>query len=411
MCTWSSSEGSCRIPRVIGAESQEGSSCNLVSHGFRCRSVVVSDTHHKPPACDLLEDAGIARFFPKNLTSVEHGRREPCPSAYQHALSITGGRADTGLFVRDSYEHDYAGLRAVGLHDPLIDRAGTRLIPDDIGSRTFSTCANASSSDPQPLDVQAGLARERPTRPAADSTLRLTNLRQPPDALGSSTLDQKEKAMPGPRRGPGWTMPKQRSARVIMKQQSGNRFERWLGADVDGGVSLREERTGRWIYAGVLGLLTLSLVWGPADTISSRLALVWYLGLSVMLVPLSWILAHVVDDRRSLASWSASIGALLAGVVILVGLGQVRMGDAFGVTGPLGLWLVSVVLFGLAQVLVVRQWQAFGAHVRDLLATPFGAREPAPVTHVMVNVTTPHPPTAGRRQPSHDEVPERRDVA
>lgn len=113
------------------AESQEGSSCNLVSHGFRCRSVVVSDTHHKPPACDLLEDAGIARFFPKNLTSVEHGRREPCPSAYQHALSITGGRANTGLFVRDSYEHDYAGLRAVGLHDPLIDRAGTRLIPDE----------------------------------------------------------------------------------------------------------------------------------------------------------------------------------------------------------------------------------------------------------------------------------------
>lgn len=42
------------------AESQEGSSCNLVSHGFRCRSVVVSDTHHKPLACDLLEDAGIA---------------------------------------------------------------------------------------------------------------------------------------------------------------------------------------------------------------------------------------------------------------------------------------------------------------------------------------------------------------
>ncbi len=196
-----------------------------------------------------------------------------------------------------------------------------------------------------------------------------------------------------------------------MRHHPVNRFGRWLGIDVDGGVSLREERAGRWIYAGVLGLLMVSLVWEPALPLSARAALAWYLGLSVMLVPLSWILAHVADDRRTLTSWGVSIGALFGGVVILVGLGQIGIEEASIVTSPLGCWVVSLALFGLAQAPVIPQWQALGDHVRDLLATPFESLEPAPVASVTVKVTATTPPTVSRRQRDDDEVPERQGVA
>lgn len=191
-----------------------------------------------------------------------------------------------------------------------------------------------------------------------------------------------------------------------MKLDHTNRFERWLGADAEGEVSLREERVGRWIYASALGLLILSLVWDTPLPLAARSALAWYLGLSVTLVPLSWIVAHVADERRTLASWGASTGALFGGVVILVGLGQVGIEDASVVTSPLGLWVISLALFGLAQGLVVPQWQAFGDHVRDTLTTPFEPREPAPTSTVTVAVTLPTQSTRPR-QPEFDEVPQK----
>ncbi len=196
-----------------------------------------------------------------------------------------------------------------------------------------------------------------------------------------------------------------------MKLLSTNRFKRWLGADADGRVSLREERVGRWMYAGVLGVLMVSLVLGGELQVSARLALAWYLGLSVTLVPLSWIVAHVGDDRRTLASWGVSIGALLGGVVILVGLGQIGMEDSSVVTSPLGLWVVGLALFGGAQGLAFPQWQAFGDHVRDFLATPFEPREPAPVATVTVAVTAPTAPTSSRRQPDREDVPQKERIA
>ena len=174
---------------------------------------------------------------------------------------------------------------------------------------------------------------------------------------------------------------------------------------------MREERVGRWMYAGVLGVLMLSLVPDPDLPISVRLALTWYLGLSATLVPLSWMVARVVDDRRTLANWAMSVGALLGGVVILLGLGQIGIQDSSVVTSPVGLWVVSLALFGGAQGLVLPQWQAFVDHMRDLLATPFEPREPAPVSTVTVTVTAPTPPTVTRRQPDYEDDPQREYVA
>lgn len=189
-----------------------------------------------------------------------------------------------------------------------------------------------------------------------------------------------------------------------MKVQSADRFVRWLGAAADGGVSLREERVGRWMYAGILGVLMFSLVMDGGLQISARLALAWYLGLSGTSVTLSWIVAHVVDDRRTLARWAVSIGALVGGVLILVGLGQIGVEDSSVVTSPLGLWVVSLALFAGAQGLAIPQWQAFGDHVRDFLATPFEPGEPAPVATVTVAVTAPTPPTSSRRQPDREDL-------
>lgn len=195
-----------------------------------------------------------------------------------------------------------------------------------------------------------------------------------------------------------------------MEFQSPNRFERWLGVDADGGVSLREERVGRWIYAGVLGLLMLSLVWESALPLSARVGLAWYLGLSVTLVPLSWIGAHIVDDRRTLASWGASVVALVGGTVILVGLGQIGKVDSSVVTSPLGLWVISLVLFGLSQAPVIPQWRAFGDQVRDVLPTPIRVDGPAPVSTLSVIVTPRAQPTLPRRQPDHGDIPEKQGV-
>lgn len=196
-----------------------------------------------------------------------------------------------------------------------------------------------------------------------------------------------------------------------MKPLRANRIERWLGAAADGGVSLREERVGRWVYAGVLGLLMLGLVSEPAMPIAARVGLVWYLGLSATLVPLSWILTHVADDRRTLASWGASIAALFGGAVILVGLGQIGIEDESVLTSPLGIWVISLMLFALAQAPIISKWQAFGDHAREALAALSESREPAPITTVTVNVAAPTRPAASRPQPDHDDVAEKQGVS
>ena len=92
---------------------------------------VVSNTHHTPLVSGLLERAGIASFFSDVITSVDHGRCKPCPTIYHHALAITGGNVETGVFVGDSFVADYEGPRAVGLHSLLIDPGGEEPIPDE----------------------------------------------------------------------------------------------------------------------------------------------------------------------------------------------------------------------------------------------------------------------------------------
>lgn len=97
----------------------------------RYRLAVVSNTHHAKLVRGLLREGGMASFFPEVVTSVEHGRRKPCPSIYRHALSVTGGEPDAATFVGDSFLQDYSGARGAGLHALLIDPDEAASIPDE----------------------------------------------------------------------------------------------------------------------------------------------------------------------------------------------------------------------------------------------------------------------------------------
>lgn len=116
------SEGVCYIP---------GLDVLLKNLGSRYPLSVVSNTHHEPLVTGILEGAGILDFFSDVTTSVEHGRRKPCPTIYQRALSATRCAPARGLFVGDSYIHDYEGPRAVGLQALLIDPSGLEDVPDE----------------------------------------------------------------------------------------------------------------------------------------------------------------------------------------------------------------------------------------------------------------------------------------
>ena len=95
----------------------------------RCTLALVSNTHHAPLVHGLLERLGLAGSFAAVVTSVEHGRRKPCRTIYEHALVLTAGAPGEALFVGDSYGPDYVGPQAVGMRALLIDPQGRAPVP------------------------------------------------------------------------------------------------------------------------------------------------------------------------------------------------------------------------------------------------------------------------------------------
>jgi putative hydrolase of the HAD superfamily len=95
----------------------------------RCTLAVVSNTHHAPLVHGLLRRVGLAGAFVAVVTSVEHGRRKPCRTIYEHALALTAGTPGEALFVGDSLGPDYVGPRAVGMRALLIDPEGRAPVP------------------------------------------------------------------------------------------------------------------------------------------------------------------------------------------------------------------------------------------------------------------------------------------
>lgn len=92
--------------------------------------VLVSNTNHAPLVHGHLRRLDIADHFAAVVTSVEHGRRKPSPCIFHRALELTTGRAETAVYVGDSYAADYRGALAAGMRPLLIDPQRRHPIPD-----------------------------------------------------------------------------------------------------------------------------------------------------------------------------------------------------------------------------------------------------------------------------------------
>ena len=57
------------------------------------------------------------------VSSAEHGFMKPHPSIFHAALERAGVRAETSMMVGDSFAHDVAGARGVGMRPVLLHRA------------------------------------------------------------------------------------------------------------------------------------------------------------------------------------------------------------------------------------------------------------------------------------------------
>jgi putative hydrolase of the HAD superfamily len=93
----------------------------LMSLADRFTLVLVTNTHHADLVHKHLDAMDALPHFAAVITSVEHGKRKPSRSIFDHALARTGGMAETAVFVGDSFSSDYLGATAAGLRGLLID--------------------------------------------------------------------------------------------------------------------------------------------------------------------------------------------------------------------------------------------------------------------------------------------------
>jgi putative hydrolase of the HAD superfamily len=94
--------------------------------------VLVSNTHHAKLVQDHLRNSGMERYFDYVITSVEHGRRKPSRSIFEHALLSSNGLKEAVLFVGDSYVLDYQGALAAGIPSLLIDPEKRYDVPNSL---------------------------------------------------------------------------------------------------------------------------------------------------------------------------------------------------------------------------------------------------------------------------------------
>jgi putative hydrolase of the HAD superfamily len=95
----------------------------------RFRLGVVTNTHYAPLIHTHLHEIGVAPYMKVVVTSVEYGRPKPHPGIFAAALAHLGCRAESTLFVGDSYEAGYLGAKGAGKQACLIDPAGATNVP------------------------------------------------------------------------------------------------------------------------------------------------------------------------------------------------------------------------------------------------------------------------------------------
>jgi putative hydrolase of the HAD superfamily len=114
------SQGVRYIPEVAGLLEQ-------LSRRFTL--VLVTNTHHAALVHGHLRRMGVDRHLHSVVTSVEHGRRKPSACIFHRALEQAGGRAESAVYVGDSYAADYQGALQAGLRPLLIDPQQRHAVP------------------------------------------------------------------------------------------------------------------------------------------------------------------------------------------------------------------------------------------------------------------------------------------
>ncbi|HKZ99856.1 MAG TPA: HAD-IA family hydrolase [Thermoplasmata archaeon] len=83
---------------------------------------VISNASHALPA--MLAGSGLADFFETVTYSFDAGAEKPDPRIFHRAIAAAGAVPERAVHVGDSFEQDYLGARAVGLHAVLLVREG-----------------------------------------------------------------------------------------------------------------------------------------------------------------------------------------------------------------------------------------------------------------------------------------------
>lgn len=92
---------------------------------------LVTNTHSAELVGNHLREMGVADSFSAIVTSVEHGKRKPDCSIFEHALKITGGATETALYIGDSFATDYIGANRTGMRCLLVDPDKRQDVPEE----------------------------------------------------------------------------------------------------------------------------------------------------------------------------------------------------------------------------------------------------------------------------------------
>ena len=93
-------------------------------------SIIVSNHIWTLP--EIVADRGIDAHFAEVITSARHGFRKPHPEIFTTALAATSVMPGEIVMVGDSVSADVRGAEAVGMRAVLIDREGTKRVPEGV---------------------------------------------------------------------------------------------------------------------------------------------------------------------------------------------------------------------------------------------------------------------------------------
>ena len=95
----------------------------------RCALVLVTNTHHAALVHGHLLAMNVVQLFATVVTSVEHGKRKPSTCIFARALTRSAGKAETSVYVGDSFAADYVGATDAGMRCLLIDPENRHAVP------------------------------------------------------------------------------------------------------------------------------------------------------------------------------------------------------------------------------------------------------------------------------------------